>query len=99
MNLIFQFIAVFSIVFVMVLSTDHHYLKYIFSESFSSHYSTNFYSNNYFKSNQTSLDTGCDFLNLCGKNIDNELGDVSLSFNNKIVDISYLTSILELPFP
>ncbi len=98
MNLIFKSIAISSIVFVMILSPDNHYLKYIFSESFSSHYPTSFYSNS-FKSNQTSLDTGCDFLNLCGKNIDNKLSEVSLSFNNKIVDISYLNSYLQLPFP
>ncbi|MEJ7641335.1 MAG: hypothetical protein WKF36_03965 [Candidatus Nitrosocosmicus sp.] len=94
----FKFIAISSLVFVMILSPDDHYLKYIFSESFSSHYSAYFYSNGS-KSNQTSIDTGCDFLNLCGKNIDSELSEVSLSFNNKIVDISYLNSYLQLPFP
>ncbi len=99
MDLIFKFIAISSIAFVMVLYSDNHYLKYIFSESFTSHYSAaNSYSNS-FKSNQTSLDTGCDFLNLCGKNIDNKLNDVSLSFNDKIVDISYLNFYMELPFP
>ena len=98
MNLIFKSIAISSIFFVTILSADNHYVKYIFSESFSSHNPASFYSNS-FKSNQTSMDTGCDFLNLCGKNIDNKLNEVSLSFNNKIVDISYLNSYLQLPFP
>ena len=98
MRLIFKSIAVSSIVFMMILSADNHYIKYILSESFSSHNPASFYSNS-LKSNQTSIDTGCDFLNLCGKHIDNELGEVSLSFNNKIVDISYLNSYLQLPFP
>ncbi len=98
MNLIFKFITISSIVFVLILSADNLNLKYIFSQSFSSHYSTNLHSSNS-KSNQTSVDTGCDFLNLCGKNIGNELSEVSLSFNNKIVDISYLNSYLDLPFP
>ena len=87
MNLIFKSIAICSVVFVMFLFTENHYPKYIFSESFSSHNPASSYSNS-FKSNQTSIDTGCDFLNLCGKNIDNDLNEVSLSFNNKIVDIS-----------
>ena len=98
MNLIFKSIAICSVVFVMFLSAENHYPKYIFSESFSSHDPASFYSNS-FKSNQTSLDTGCDFLNLCGNNIDNKLSEVSLSFNNKIVDISYTNSYLQLPFP
>ena len=98
MILIFKSIAVSSIVFMLLLSADNDYMKYIFSESFSSHNPASFYSNS-FKSNQTPLDTGCDFLNLCGKNIDNKLNEVSLSFNNKIVDISYLNSYLQLPFP
>ncbi len=98
MKLIFKSIAIYSIVFVMILSPDNISLKYIFSESFSSPNPASFYSNS-FKSNQTPLDTGCDFLNLCGKNIDNKLNEVSLSFNNKIVDISYLNSYLQLPFP
>ncbi len=98
MNLIFKYIAISSIVFVMILSADNQYLKYIFSESFSSHNPASSYSNS-FKLNQTSLDASCDFLNLCGKNIDNKLNEVSLSFNNKIVDISYLNSYLQLPFP
>jgi hypothetical protein len=98
MNLIFKYIAICSIVFVVILSPDNHYLKYIFSESFSSHNPASFYSNS-FESNQSSVDTGCDFLNLCGKNIDTKLNEVSLSFNNKIVDISYLNSYLQLPFP
>lgn len=98
MNLIFKSVAILFIVFVVILSADNQYLKYIFSESFSSHNPAS-YNSNSFKSNQTSMDTGCDFLNLCGKNIDNKLNEVSLSFNNKIVDISYLNSYLQLPFP
>ncbi len=99
MNLIFKFVTIFSIAFVIILSTDDYYLKYIFSESFSTQYSTIYFHSNNFKSNQTSSDTGCDFLNLCGKNVDNALRGVSLPFNNKVVDISYLDSFLELPFP
>jgi hypothetical protein len=98
MNLIFKSIAICSVVFVMFLSAENQYPKYIFSSSFSSHSPASFYSNS-FESNQTSIDTGCDFLNLCGKNIDNDLNEVSLSFNNEIVDISYLNSYLQLPFP
>jgi hypothetical protein len=98
MILIFKSIAVSSIVFMLLLSADNDYMKYIFSESFSSDNPASFYSN-IFKSNQTSIESGCDFLNLCGKNIDNKLNEVSLSFNNKIVDISYLNSYLQLPFP
>ncbi len=98
MNLISKSVAICSIVLVIILSADNQYLKYIFSESFSGHNPASFYSIS-FKSNQTSLDTGCDFLNLCGKHLDNKLNEVSLSFNNKIVDISYLNSYLQLPFP
>jgi hypothetical protein len=91
-------IAVSFIAFIITVSTDNDILKYIFSESFSSQYSTYFHSNNP-KLNQTSLDAGCDFLNLCGKHVDNKLSEISLPFNNKIVDISYLNFYLELPFP
>jgi hypothetical protein len=98
MDLIFRSITFASFAFVIILSTDGYNLKYIFSESIPSQYSVDFNSNNFIP-NQTSLNTGCDFLNLCGKNVDHKLSESSLPFNNKIVDISYLTSFLELPFP
>jgi hypothetical protein len=100
MNLISAFVAISSIVFMMIfLSTDgYYYLKYIFSSPFSSQYSTLIDSKSY-TSNQTSLNTECDFLNLCGDHIGNKLSGALLPTNNNIVDISYLNSYLELPFP
>ncbi len=98
MNLISKFMAIFSIVFVIILSTDGYYLKYTFSEPFSNQYSTYVDSNSY-KPNQTSLNTGCDFLNLCGNYVGSKLSGVFLPATTNIIDISYLDSYLELPFP
>jgi hypothetical protein len=98
MDLIFKYITVASIAFVIILSADGYNLNYTFSESIPSTYSVYSHSNNFIP-NQTSLNTGCDFLNLCGKAVDNKFGEASLPFNNKIVDISYLNSFIELPFP
>jgi hypothetical protein len=100
MNLVSTFIAVSSIVFMMVfLSTDgFYYLKYTFSESVSNPYSALITSKSY-TSNQTSLDTGCDFLNLCGNYVANKLSGALSHVNNDVIDISYLNSFLELPFP
>ena len=87
-----------SIVFMMIVSTNDSYLKYTFSEPFSSQYSDyiNFKS---YKPNQTSLNTGCDFLNLCGNYGDNKLNGLLLPANNNIIDISYIGTFLQLPFP
>ncbi len=98
MNLISKFIAISSIAFVIILSTDGYYLKYTFSEPFSSQYS-DFVNSKSYKPNQTSLNTGCDFLNLCGNYVGNKFSGVLLPINNNIIDISYLNSYLELPFP
>ncbi len=83
----------------IILSTDDYYFKYTFSESFSNQqYSDYIYPRNSI-SNQTSLNDGCDFLNLCGKYTENKLSETNLNFNSKIVDVSYLNSYIKLPFP
>jgi hypothetical protein len=99
MNLVFTIIAISSIVFVMMfLSTDgNYYLKYTFSAPFLSHYSALINSKSY-TLNQSLLDNGCDFLNLCD-HVGSKLSGVLLPANNDIIDISYLNSYLELPFP
>ena len=97
MNLISKSIAISSVAFMIILSTDGLSLKYTFSESFPDQYFT-YVQSKVSKPNQT-LNTSCDFLNLCGKYFDNKLSGAGLSFNNKIVDISYYGSYLKLPFP
>lgn len=99
MNLVFTFIAISSIVFMMMfLSTDrNYYLKYTFSAPFLSRHSALIDSKGY-TSNQTLLNNGCDFLNLCDY-VGSKLSGVLLPTTNNIIDISYLNSYLELPFP
>ncbi len=98
MNWASKSIITSSIAFMIILSTDDYYFKYTFSESFSNQqYSDYIYPRNSI-SNQTSLNDGCDFLNLCGNYLDNKLS-VNLPFNNKIVEVSYIDSYLKLPFP
>ena len=98
MNLITKSIAFSSIAFMVILSTDGLSLNYTFSESFLDQSST-YVQSKFSKQNQTLSNTGCDFLNLCGKYFDNKLSEAGFSFNNKIVDISYYGSYLKLPFP
>ena len=98
MNLITKSIAISSIAFMVILSTDGLSLNYTFSESISDQSST-YVQSKFSKPNQTLSNTDCDFLNLCGKYLDNKLGAAGFSFNNKIVDISYYGSYLKLPFP
>jgi hypothetical protein len=98
MNLITKSIAISSIAFMVILSTDGLSLNYTFSESFLDQPST-YVQSKFSKPNQTLSNTDCDFLNLCGKYFDNGLSEAGLSFNNKIVDISYYGSYLKLPFP
>src|SRR5215216_3874803 len=98
MNLITKSIVISSIAFMVILSTDGLSLNYTFSESFLDQSST-FVQSKLSKPNQTLSNTDCDFLNLCGKYLDNKLGAAGFSFNNKIVDISYYGSYLKLPFP
>jgi hypothetical protein len=98
MNLISKSIAFSSIAFMVILSTDGLSLKYTLSESFPDQYST-YVNSEFSKPNQTFSNTGCDFLNLCGKYFDNKLSEVGFPFNNKIVDISFYGSYLKLPFP
>ena len=52
-----------------------------------------------YKSNQTSPNTDCDFLNLCGNYQDNKLTVLLQSTNNNILDISYIGTYIKLPFP
>ena len=98
MNLMTKSIAVSSIAFMVILSTDGLSLNYTFSESFLDQSST-YAQFKFSKPNQTLSNTGCDFLNLCGKYFDSKLSEAGFSFNNKIVDISYYGSYLKLPFP
>jgi hypothetical protein len=98
MNLISKSVAISSVAFMIILSTDGLSLKYTFSDSFSDQYST-FVQSKVPKPNQNLSNTSCDFLNLCGKHYDNELSGAGFSFNSKIVDISYYDSYLKLPFP
>jgi hypothetical protein len=97
MNRISKFIGISSIFFVIFISTNEYYLKYTFSEYFPSQYPIYVYSKSY-KSNQTSLNTDCDFLNLCGNYQDNKL-TVLLQSTNNILDISYIGTYIKLPFP
>ncbi len=96
--MIFKFIIIFSVAFMMIISTNNYYVKYTFSKSFSNQYSIYVNSKSY-KPNQTSINTGCDFLNLCGNYGDNKLRGSLQSTNNNIVDISYIGIYLQLPFP
>ncbi len=98
MNGIFKFIVISSIFFVIFISTNEYYMKYTFSESFPSQYPVYVYSKSY-KSNQTTLNTDCDFLNLCGNYQDNKLSGLLQPTNNNIWDISYIGSYIKLPFP
>jgi hypothetical protein len=99
MKMITKSIAISSIAFVVViLSTDGLSLNNTFSESFLDQ-SSSYVQSKFSKPNQTLSNTGCDFLNLCGKYLDNGLSGAGFSFNNKIVDISYYGSYLKLPFP
>lgn len=98
MNLISKSVAISSVAFMIILSTDGLSLKYTFSESFSDQYST-YAQSKVSKTNQNLSNTSCDFLNLCGKYFDNKLSGAGFSFNSKIVDISYYGSYLKLPFP
>jgi hypothetical protein len=98
MNLMTKSIAVSSIAFMVILSTDGLSLNYTFSESFLDQSST-YIQSKFSKPNQTLSNTDCDFLNLCGKYFDDKLSGADFSFNNKIVDISYYGSYLKLPFP
>jgi nanoRNase/pAp phosphatase (c-di-AMP/oligoRNAs hydrolase) len=98
MNRISKFIGISSIFFVIFISTNEYYLKYTFSEYFPSQYPVYVYSKSY-KSNQTSLNTDCDFLNLCGNYQDNKLTVLLQSTNNNILDISYIGTYIKLPFP
>jgi hypothetical protein len=99
MNLVFTFMVFsFFMYMVMFLSIDgNYYLKYAFSASFSNHYPALIDSKSY-TSNRTLSNNDCDFLNLCD-HIGSKLSGILLPTNNNIIDISYLKSYLELPFP
>lgn len=99
MYLIFKLTILSSIAFVIILSIDAYDLKYIYSESFSSQQYSDYLNSKDSILNQTSLNSGCDFLNLCGNYAESKISAVNLPFNNKIVDVSYIDSNLKLPFP
>jgi hypothetical protein len=91
---------VFLALLVFVLTTVYANslpLNFTFSEISSASY----YKNSVASSNTTdTFDKNCDFLNLCGdNNISDKLTGITSPFNNKIVDISFADTYVELPFP
>ncbi|MDQ4073393.1 MAG: hypothetical protein M3162_03710 [Thermoproteota archaeon] len=53
-----------------------------------------------FNDTTDTFDKNCDFLNLCGDSkINEKLTGIISPFNNKIVDISFADTYVELPFP
>ena len=85
---------VFMIMFVL---TGFYFLPHVFSE-FSSNPYTSLLKSGSQVQNET-INTGCDFLNLCKNYIVHKIGNSFLVSGDKVIDASYLNSYLNLPFP
>ncbi len=87
-----------SLVFLMIFMSDgFFFLPHVFSESSSNPYSALLKSQNIVQ-NET-VNTGCDFLNLCSNYIAHKISNSFLVPEDNVIDASYLTSYLNLPFP
>ncbi len=91
----------FFVLLVFVLTTFYINslpLNVTFSEiSFASYYRSDIAASN---GTIDTFDKNCDFLNLCGdNNINEKITGIISPFNNKIVDISFADTHVNLPFP
>lgn len=98
MNTISSYVTILSIFFLAILLISNYYIKYIFSEPFISQHLIYSNSKND-NSNKNLTDTECDFLNLCDNHSNVKVNGILLPKDNNVIDISYISSYLELPFP
>jgi len=99
MNIILGSFVIFYIAVLTISSTFHYYIKYVYSESFPLNQLQAYSHPKSSQENETLINTGCDFLNLCNDHQSNRIKGVSLSSDTKIIDISYYNSYIPLPFP
>lgn len=82
---------------IIFVSTGFYILPHVFSELSSNPYTALLKSSRAVQNE--SINTGCDFLNLCNNYIAHTISNSFLVSEDKVIDASYLNSYLNLPFP